>query len=102
MRRANRDAHLLSPPMRLMKSRSGTSRSLCSAAYRNTRDHLLRVRPSTLPGFYFHLSAGDQDFQDNIGSDVSDLAAAHCRAVRLADRVMMFSCFADCAPDFQR
>ena len=39
-RRANRDAHLLIPPLRLMKSRSGSSRSLYSAAYRNTRDHL--------------------------------------------------------------
>ena len=31
-----------------MKSRNGSSGSLNSAAYRNTRDHLLRVRSSTL------------------------------------------------------
>jgi hypothetical protein len=43
-RRANRVAHLLIPPLRLIKSRSGSSRSLYAAAYRNTRDHLLRIR----------------------------------------------------------
>ena len=47
-RRANRAAHSLRPPLRLIKSRSGSSRSLYSAAYRSTRDHLLRVRSSTL------------------------------------------------------
>ena len=52
--------------------------------------------------FYFHLSAPDQDFPDDIGSDVSDLAAAHSIAVRLMKRVMMFSSFADCAPDLRR
>jgi hypothetical protein len=52
--------------------------------------------------FYFHLSAPDQDFPDNIGSDVSDLAAAHFIAVRLMKRVMMISAFADCAPDLRR
>ena len=52
--------------------------------------------------FYFHLSAPDQDFPDNIGSDVTDLAAAHSIAVRLMKRVMMISAFADCAPDLRR
>ena len=52
--------------------------------------------------FLFHLSAPDQDFPDDIGSDVSDLAAAHSIAVRLMKRVMMFSSFADCAPDLRR
>ena len=52
--------------------------------------------------FYFHLSAPDQNFPDNIGSDVSDLAAAHFIAVRLMKRVMMISAFADCAPDLRR
>ena len=55
-----------------------------------------------MPRFFFHLSAPGQDFQDNIGSDASDLAAAHSRAVLLADRVMMYPFFADCAPDFRR
>ena len=55
-----------------------------------------------MPRFYFHLSAPDQDFPDDIGSDVSDLAAAHSIAVRLMKRVMMFSSFADCAPDLRR
>ena len=36
------------------------------------------------------------------GSDVSDLATAHSVAVRLMKRVMMFSSFADCAPEFRR
>ena len=44
-----------------------------------------------MPRFYFHLSAPDQDFPDNIGSDVSDLSAAHSIAVRLIKRVMMIS-----------
>jgi hypothetical protein len=52
--------------------------------------------------FYFHLSAPDQDFPDDIGSDVSDLATAHSVAMRLMKRVMMFSSFADCAPDLRR
>ena len=55
-----------------------------------------------MPQFYFHLSAPDQDFPDNIGSDVTDLAAAHSIAVRLMKRVMMISAFADCAPDLRR
>jgi hypothetical protein len=55
-----------------------------------------------MPRFYFHLSAPDQDFPDNIGSDVSDLTTAHSIAVRLMKRVMMFSSFADCAPDLRR
>jgi hypothetical protein len=55
-----------------------------------------------MPRFYFDLSAPDQDFPDDIGSDVSDLAAAHSIAVRLMKRVMMFSSFADCAPDLRR
>jgi hypothetical protein len=55
-----------------------------------------------MPRFYFHLSAPDQDFPDNIGSDVSELTAAHFIAVRLMKRVMMISAFADCAPDLRR
>jgi hypothetical protein len=43
-----------------------------------------------------------QDFPDDIGSEVGDLAAAHSIAVRLMKRVMMFSSFADCAPDLRR
>ena len=43
-RRAYRAAHSLIPPLRLMKSPSGSFRLLNSAANRNTRDHLLRVR----------------------------------------------------------
>lgn len=55
-----------------------------------------------MPHFYFHLSAPDQDFQDPIGADLSDICAAHSRAMLLADRVMMFSGFADQDLDFRR
>ena len=55
-----------------------------------------------MPRFYFHLSAPDQDFRDNIDSDVSVHAAAYFIAVRLMERVMMISAFADCAPDLRR
>jgi hypothetical protein len=55
-----------------------------------------------MPRFYFHLSAPDQDFPDNIGSDVSVHAAAHFITVRLMERVIMISAFADCAPDLRR
>jgi hypothetical protein len=48
-----------------------------------------------MPRFYFHLSAPDEDFPDNIGSDVSDLTAAHSISVRLMKRAMMVSSFAD-------
>ena len=55
-----------------------------------------------MPRFSFHLSAPDQDFPDDIGSDASDLTTAHSIAVRLIKRVMMISSFADCAPDLRR
>jgi hypothetical protein len=55
-----------------------------------------------MPRFYFHLSAPNEDFPDNIGSDVSDLADAHSRAVLLAKRVTMFLRFADRAADLRR
>ena len=55
-----------------------------------------------MPRFYFHLSTPDEDFPDNIGNDVSDVAEAHSRAVVLANRVTMFSRFADRAADLRR
>ena len=55
-----------------------------------------------MPRFYFHLSAPDEYFPDDVGSDVSDLADAHSRAVLLAKRVTMFSRFADGAADLRR
>jgi hypothetical protein len=55
-----------------------------------------------MPRFYFHLCAPDQVFADNIGSDLSDLFAAHARALMLADRVMMIFGFADRTADFRR
>jgi hypothetical protein len=55
-----------------------------------------------VPRFYFHVSAPDQDFQDDVGSEVGDLAAVHSRAVLLADRVITSSCFCDSPLDFRR
>jgi hypothetical protein len=55
-----------------------------------------------MPRFYFHLSAPDQCFRDTIGSDVSDLSAAHLRAVQLADRVMMMGGLAHSEPELRR
>ena len=55
-----------------------------------------------MPRFYFHLCAPDQVFADNMGSDLSDLSAAHARALLLADRVMMIFGFADRTSDFRR
>jgi hypothetical protein len=50
MRLANRPAHLLITPFRLMNRPSGASIGLCSSAYRRARDHLDRVRLSTFAG----------------------------------------------------
>ena len=55
-----------------------------------------------MPRFYFHLCAPDQVFADNMGSDLSDLSAAHARALILADRMMMIFGFADRTSDFRR
>jgi hypothetical protein len=55
-----------------------------------------------MPRYYFHLSTPDEDFPDNIGSDVGDLADAHSKAVLLAKRVTMFSRFANRAADLRR
>jgi len=65
--------------------------------------NIVRSREArTMPRFYFHLSAPDEDFLDNVGSDVSDLADAHSRALLLAKRVTTFSRFADRARDLRR
>ena len=55
-----------------------------------------------MPRFYFHLCAPDQDFHDPIGGDLSDVRAAHSRAMLLADRIMVFLGFADQVRDFRR
>ena len=52
--------------------------------------------------FYFHLSNSDECIRDDIGCDVSDLAAAHFRAKELARRVTMFSGLASHEPDWRR
>ena len=55
-----------------------------------------------MPRYYFHLSAPDEDFRDSVGWEVSDLSAAHSRAVYLANRVVMYGGLANFAPDFRR
>jgi hypothetical protein len=55
-----------------------------------------------MPRYYFHLSNSHELITDNIGSEVSDVAAAHRRAVRLANRVVSFSGLADREPDWRR
>jgi|BarGraNGADG00212_1021973.scaffolds.fasta_scaffold36940_2 hypothetical protein len=55
-----------------------------------------------MPRYYFHLSNSHELITDNIGSEVSDVAAAHHRAVQLADRVVSFSGLADRRPDWRR
>src|SRR6516165_3736433 len=55
-----------------------------------------------MPRFYFHLSATDENFRDEIGCELVDLSAAHFRAVKLADRVIMLSAFSNCVTDFRR
>jgi hypothetical protein len=45
--RANRDAHLLIPPLRRTNAANGSELGLYSSAYRITRDHFDRVRLST-------------------------------------------------------
>ena len=44
-----------------------------------------------MPRFYFHLSNSDECFRDDIGRDLTDLAAADERAQRLARRLMKLS-----------
>ena len=52
--RENRAAQALIPPFRLMNCSSGSESGLYTAAYRMTRDHLLRVRLSALAGSAVH------------------------------------------------
>ena len=55
-----------------------------------------------MPRFYFHLSAAGEEFRDEIGCEVSDLVAAHARAERLANRIIMFSALSGSATDLRR
>ena len=69
----------LRPPRRLMKLRNGSSRSLYSAAYRNTRDHLLRVRSPTVSG-----SAVQRITAANGSGSLTELCPRRCRADKRA------------------
>src|ERR1700681_1972215 len=46
----NRSAHRLIPPLRLINCTSDSDGVFCTRAYRRARDHLDRVRLSTLAG----------------------------------------------------
>jgi hypothetical protein len=52
--RENRAAHSLMPPLPATKRSSGSESGLYAAAYRITRDHLLRVRLSAFAGSAVH------------------------------------------------
>src|SRR5262249_25288043 len=68
-RRAYLDAHLLMPPLRWRKSLSNSFSGLYFAAYRKTRDHLLRVLSSAFLGSAVHAitaangSSGSANFE---------------------------------------
>jgi Domain of unknown function (DUF6894) len=42
-----------------------------------------------MPHFYFHIFNQEEQFQDNIGAELADISAAHQRALRLINRVML-------------
>jgi hypothetical protein len=54
-----------------------------------------------MPRFYFHLSNSDECLRDDIGRDLTDLAAAHTSAKRLARRVMKVCGLASYEPDWR-
>ena len=43
-----------------------------------------------MPHFFFHLATPEHHFQDDIGMKLSDASAAHQRALRLINRVILF------------
>ncbi len=55
-----------------------------------------------MPRFYFHLSNSEECLRDDIGRDLTDLAAAHTRAQWLARRVMKLPGLASSEPDWGR
>ena len=77
-RRQNRAAHLLIPPFRLTNWSRGSESDLYAAAYRRTRDHLLRVRLSALAGSAVHRMIAAN------GSSRSDTSNRHRRTARRA------------------
>jgi hypothetical protein len=42
-----------------------------------------------MPHFFFHIVSPEEKFPDDMGADLPDAAAAHQRALRLIDRVML-------------
>jgi hypothetical protein len=54
-----------------------------------------------MPRFYFHLSAPDEALPDTIGCEIDDLATAHARAVKLAERIIMLARSAESIADLR-
>ena len=54
-----------------------------------------------MPKFLFHIKTPDDYFEDDIGSDLADLAAVHSAAARLASCVMRWTPLANSPPDFR-
>jgi hypothetical protein len=50
----------------------------------------------------FSLARARRELLDNIGSEVPDLASAHAKAVKLAERVAAYGGFAALSPDLKR
>lgn len=55
-----------------------------------------------MPRFYFHLRAPDESFLDYVGVEVANLAAAHSKAMQLAERVMTYRAFSTLEPHLRR
>ena len=75
---------------------------ICSEQFDTTLRQFAECAP-VMPKFHFNLCCSDQHiFGPPIGYDLDYLAAAHWRAVQIADRVMLFAAFADNMPNLHR
>ena len=54
-----------------------------------------------MPRFFFHIKTPDEYFEDDIGSDLDDLAAVHSVAARLVSCVMRWTPLGNNPPDFR-
>jgi hypothetical protein len=54
-----------------------------------------------VPRFFFHFKTPDDYFEDDIGSDLDDLAAVHSAAARLVSCVIRWTPLANSPPDFR-
>ena len=54
-----------------------------------------------MPRFFFHFKTPDDYFEDDIGSDLDDLAAVHSVAARLVSCVIRWTPLGNNPPDFR-